>query len=168
MLQSSFTAIEKTVMFIVEPWHWFALGMLLILAELMLPSFAALWFGVAAIIVGLIYSMAPNLNFGLQVLLWIVCSITATVAWFKWIKPLSIDKTQAGLSREATIGQVGMVIDTHLSHEHIQVRFTMPVLGADEWRCRSTQAVEIGERVRVIDILGNDLLVEPYRNLQRD
>ncbi|RYZ92270.1 MAG: NfeD family protein, partial [Moraxellaceae bacterium] len=31
-----------------EPWHWVVLGIGLILFELMLPSFTALWFGVAA------------------------------------------------------------------------------------------------------------------------
>ncbi len=33
--------------FILEPWHWFVLGVALILFELILPSFAALWFGVS-------------------------------------------------------------------------------------------------------------------------
>ncbi|KAB0304867.1 NfeD family protein, partial [Klebsiella pneumoniae] len=28
--------------FVVEPWHWFVLGILLILSELILPAFAAL------------------------------------------------------------------------------------------------------------------------------
>lgn len=37
--------------FVVEPWHWFVLGILLILSELILPAFAALWFGIAAIMV---------------------------------------------------------------------------------------------------------------------
>ena len=155
-------------MLIIEPWHWFALGILLILAELILPSFAALWFGVAAILVSLIYWLVPSLSPSLQVILWMIFSVSATFAWFKWIKPLSIDKTKAGLSREATIGQVGMVIETHLSHEHIKVRFSVPVLGADEWQCRSIHPVTVGERVRVIDILGNDLLVEPHNPPQRD
>ncbi|MGL5142745.1 MAG: NfeD family protein, partial [Acinetobacter baumannii] len=29
--------------FVVETWHWFVLGILLILSELILPAFAALW-----------------------------------------------------------------------------------------------------------------------------
>lgn len=32
--------------FVVEPWHWFVLGILLILSELIIPAFAALWFGI--------------------------------------------------------------------------------------------------------------------------
>lgn len=154
--------------FLLEPWHWFVLGVLLILAELILPAFAALWFGVAAILVGVLTWMFPSMPAVLQVVLWIMFSIACTVAWFKFVKPLSTDKTKAGLSREATIGQVGMVIQIHLSHEHIKVRFPMPVLGSDEWHCRCLSPVAVGDRVRVIDILGNDLLVQPHTSQPRE
>ncbi|PRD33287.1 UNVERIFIED_CONTAM: ylbK [Trichonephila clavipes] len=116
-----------------------------ILEELILPAFAALWFGIAAIMVCILLWLFPMMGFTTQ-----------------FIKPLSIDKTKAGLSREATIGQVGMVIHTGLDHGQIIVRFPMPVLGSDEWNCRSTSEVKIGDRVQVIDILGNDLVVQPH------
>ena len=41
--------------FVIQPWHWFVLGILLILSELILPAFAALWFGIAAIMVCFLY-----------------------------------------------------------------------------------------------------------------
>lgn len=154
-------------MWVLEPWHWVVLGVMLILAELILPSFAALWFGVAALVVSLLYWLFPSMSSTLQIVIWVLLSILSTVAWFKLIKPLSIDKTKAGLSREATIGQIGMVIENHLEHEHIKVRFSVPVLGADEWQCRSLNAVKVGDRVRVVDILGNDLLVEPHTSQQQ-
>ncbi|AXQ21489.1 NfeD family protein [Acinetobacter wuhouensis] len=148
--------------FIFEPWHWFVLGILLILSELILPAFAALWFGIAAIVVSILYWLFPSMSFTFQIVCWIVLSIICTVVWFKFVKPLSIDKTKAGLSREATIGQIGMVIQTGLHHEQILVRFPMPVLGSDEWNCRSLSPVQVGDRVRVTDILGNDLVVQPH------
>lgn len=104
------------------------------------------------------------MGFPTQVITWGILSILCTLLWFKFIKPLSIDKTKAGLSREATIGQVGMVIQTGLEHEQILVRFSLPVLGSDEWHCRCTTPVKVGDRVRVIDILGNDLVVQPHCN----
>ena len=148
--------------FIFEPWHWFVLGILLILSELILPAFAALWFGIAAIVVSILYWLFPSMSFTFQIVCWIVLSIICTVVWFKFVKPLSIDKTKAGLSREATIGQIGMVIQTGLHHEQILVRFPMPVLGSDEWHCRCSVPVQVGDRVRVVDILGNDLVVQPH------
>ena len=147
---------------VLEPWHWFVLGILLILSELLLPAFAALWFGIGAIMVGALYWMFPMMGLTTQLLTWIVLSVLCTLLWFKFIKPLSIDKTKAGLSREATIGQVGMVIQTNLDHGQIRVRFPMPVLGSDEWECRTLDQVQVGDRVRVVDILGNDLVVQPH------
>lgn len=148
--------------FVIEPWHWFVLGFLLILSELLLPAFAALWFGIGAILVGILYWMFPMMGLTTQILTWIALSVLCTLAWFKFIKPLSIDKTKAGLSREATIGQIGMVIQTNLENEQIRVRFPMPVLGSDEWECRTLDQVQVGDRVRVVDILGNDLVVQPH------
>ena len=150
--------------FIFEPWHWFVLGVLLILSELVLPAFAALWFGIAAIMVGVLLWLFPMMGFTTQLVTWIILSVLCTLLWFKFIKPLSTDKTKAGLSREATIGQVGMVIQTHMEHDLITVRFPMPVLGSDEWNCRSLEPVQVGDRVRVIDILGNDLVVKPHHS----
>ena len=127
-----------------------------------MPAFAAIWFGIAAVVVSILYWLFPSMSFTIQIVCWIVLSIGCTVVWFKLIKPLSIDKTQAGLSREATIGQVGMVIQTGMNHDQIRVRFPMPLLGSDEWNCRTLTPVQVGDRVRVTDILGNDLVVQPH------
>lgn len=148
--------------FILEPWHWFVLGFLLIISELILPAFAALWFGIGAIMVGILYFLFPMLSTTTQLVTWIIFSILCTIAWFKFIKPLSKDKTKAGLSREATVGQVGMVIQTNLELGQIKVRFPIPVLGNAEWICRSRSDVQVGDRVRVIDIMGNDLIVQAH------
>lgn len=152
--------------FIIEPWHWFVLGILLILSELILPAFAAIWFGIAALMVGILYWLFPWMSLTVQIVVWIVFSILCTVLWFKMIKPLSVDRTKAGLPREATIGQVGMVIQIGMAHEQIKVRFPMPVLGSDEWNCRSLEPVQVGDRVRVTDILGNDLVVKLHNSIE--
>ena len=136
------------------------MGIVLILSELVLPAFAALWFGVAAILVAFLLWIFPDLDFVWQMLTWIVLSIACTVAWFKYIKPLSIDRTKAGLPREATIGQTGMVIQLGPEADQVRVRFLLPVLGSDEWNCKSMSTVQVGDRVKVIDILGNELVVQ--------
>ena len=152
---------------VLEPWHWVVLGVALMLIELVVPTFAAIWFVIAAIMVSILYWLFPWMGFATQIVTWTVLSILCTILWFKFIKPLSIDKTKAGLPREATIGQIGMVIQTDLNHEQIKVRFSLPVLGTDEWLCRSTSShLQVGDRVIVTDILGNDLLVEAYSSQQ--
>lgn len=146
--------------FVLEPWHWFVLGVLLMLSELILPAFAALWFGIAAVVVSIVLWLFPSLSFSAQILIWVVLSISCVILWFKYIKPLSTDKTKAGLSREATIGQTGMVIQLGPEADQVRVRFLLPVLGSDEWNCKSLSTVQVGDRVRVIDILGNELVVQ--------
>ncbi|NHB57688.1 NfeD family protein [Acinetobacter shaoyimingii] len=147
---------------VIEPWHWFVLGTVLIISELFIPAFAALWFGLAALVVGILLWVFPEMNLGLQLIIWGILSIVCTLLWFKYIKPRANRDTQSQIERENTIGKTGMVILTHLEQDHIRVRFTTAVLGADEWNCRTVSPVQVGDRVRVIDILDNELLVQPY------
>ncbi len=47
-------------------WYWLVFGMLLIIAEIFIPSFTVLWFGLGAIIVALILWLSPDLAARLQ------------------------------------------------------------------------------------------------------
>ena len=82
------------------------------------------------------------------------------LAWFKYLKPLSVDRTKAGLSREAIVGEVGQVISAPGEERRGRMRFPAPILGADEWQIISSDSLAIGDRVRVKDVSGNSLLVE--------
>ena len=140
-------------------WHWIVLGIGLILLEIPLPSFTSLWFGAAAIVVGLLLLFIPGMSFTLQVLIWTVLSVLLTWLWFRYLKPLSIDKTKAGLSREAIVGEVGQVMTVPSGERRGVLRFPAPVLGADEWLFISQDSLASGDRVRVIDVSGNSLIV---------
>ncbi|MFB0983441.1 MAG: NfeD family protein, partial [Acinetobacter towneri] len=66
--------------FVLEPWHWFVLGVLLMLSELVLPAFAALWFGIGAVMVGILYWMFPMMGTTTQLVMWIILSVLCTLA----------------------------------------------------------------------------------------
>lgn len=140
-------------------WHWIILGAALLLLEIALPSFTALWFGAAAIIMSLLVWVFPSIPVAAQIILWSICSILFTWLWFKYLKPLSVDKTFAGLSREAIIGQIGQVIALPYEHQRGTLRFNVPILGADEWQFISEDTLALGDRVRVVEISGNSLIV---------
>ncbi|XID74621.1 NfeD family protein [Alkanindiges sp. WGS2144] len=142
-----------------QAWHWVVVGVALMMLELILPSFTALWFGVAAAIIALLLWIFPGLPIELQIIGWILLSIAFTVFWFKYLKPLSYDKTKAGLAREAIIGQIGTVIAAPGLEHTGKIRFPMPILGSDEWLCRSQEQLMVGDRVSVMDILGNEVVV---------
>ncbi len=141
-------------------WHWVVFGIFLILMEIVLPSFVALWFGVAAVIVGGVLFLAPDITISTQVMLWTILSILTTWLWFRYLKPLSIDRTKAGLSREAIIGEVGQVLSAPNGERKGILRFPAPILGSDEWQFICLEEVlSSGDRVRVIDLSGNALVV---------
>lgn len=146
--------------FEIEFWHWVVFGVLLMLSEIALTTFFILWFGVAAIIVGGILFFVPGLSLSWQILIWTLLSALLALAWFKYLKPLSIDRTKAGLSREAIVGEVGQVISVPVESRRGRMRFPAPILGADEWQIISSETLAEGDRVRVKDVSGNSLLVE--------
>ena len=140
-------------------WHWILLGIALVLMEIALPSFITLWLGAAAIVVGLLLLAMPDMSFTLQILIWTVMSVLLTWGWFKFMKPLSVDRTMAGLSREQIIGQAGQVLRVPLDGGKGLLRFPAPILGADEWQFISQDELKIGDRVRVTELSGNSLIV---------
>ena len=141
-------------------WYWLVFGMLLIIAELFIPSFTVFWFGLGAIIVSLILWLLPDMTVSWQLFIWAIASIVFTFLWFKFLKPLMTDRTKAGISREAVLGESGQVIKIPQEDRRGVVRFTTPLLGTDEWQFICEQGVGVGDRVFVKDISGNTLIVE--------
>ena len=75
------------------------------------------------------------------------------------MQPLAVDRTKAGLSREAIVGEIGQVLSAPTTERRGTLRFSVPILGADEWPFICSDNVASGDRVRVSDISGNDLIV---------
>ena len=63
-------------------WHWLVLGVVLIVAEIFIPSFTILWFGLGALVVG-VAALMVEMSLSLQVLLWSIFSVLFTVLWFQ-------------------------------------------------------------------------------------
>ena len=146
--------------FAFEYWQWIVFGIVLMLSEILIGSFFIVWFGAAAVVVGLLVLPLPNMSGTAQLVIWAISSASFALAWFKLIKPLNIDKTKAGLSKEALLGEVGQVLQVPSGDKRGKVRFPAPVLGSDEWLIISHEAVSIGDRVSVVDLSGNALIVK--------
>lgn len=146
----------------VQYWHWLVFGMVLIIAEIFIPSFTIFWFGLGAIVVAGVLLLDAEIGFTWQLLVWAIASCVFTVLWFKFIRPMMTDRTRAGIAREAAIGEIGQVIRTPARHQRGVVRFTIPLLGSEEWPFICGTAVSIGDRVIVVDISGNTLVVDRH------
>ena len=141
-------------------WHWIVFGLALMVTEIFLGSFFIFWFGAAATFVGLLLVPFPELSQTTQIMIWAITSTAFALAWFKIIKPLNVDKTKAGLSREALVGEIGQVLKVPTGEKRGKVRFPAPLIGSDEWLIISQDELNIGDRVSVVDLSGNSLIVK--------
>ena len=138
-------------------WHWAVGGIVLIVAELVVPSFVLIWFGLGALVVALAVAMAA-IGFTAQLAIWLVVSLVLVAIWFKVFKP-NMHKTKVGMADANVIGEVGMLVHDVAPFEKGSVRFQKPILGDDVWECIADEAIKSGERVRVIAVEGSFLKV---------
>lgn len=142
-------------------WHWLVLGLLLVTAEIFVSGFILFWFGLAALVMGVLL-LGFDMPITLQLLLWAALSLGMVIFWLRAIKPKWKDRTTSGMAYEALTGQVGSVIDSNQGKSRGRLRFPAPILGEDEWSFICNAEVAIGDRVRVTDISGNTLIVSPH------
>jgi len=142
-------------------WHWMILGLGLGLAELAIPAFFVIWFGLGALLVGVVLLLAPGLAFSTQVLLWTGASVAMTVLWFK-VLGRGGGGTRAGQAG-AALGEIGVLVQSiaplGVESGRGEVRFQKPVMGSEVWPCLADEAIAAGTRVRVLAVDGQLLKV---------
>jgi len=142
-------------------WHWVVFGLALGLAELAAASFFVIWFGLGALLVGMILLLAPGLGVSTQILLWTAASVAMTVLWFRVFRR-DAARTRAGQA-DAALGEIGVLVrDVQLLGAESgrgEVRFQKPVMGSDVWPCVADEAIAAGGRVRVLAVDGQLLKV---------
>jgi membrane protein implicated in regulation of membrane protease activity len=141
-----------------EWWTWVVGGIALILAELAIPFFFIVWFGLGAILVGLLMLALPHLSLTAQLAVWTLASLAMVVLWFRVFKR-SFHKTRVGTADGEVIGEIGVLVSAVAPFERGRVRFQRPLLGSEEWVCLADSAIAAGERVRVVAVEGSFLKV---------
>ena len=58
-------------------WHWLALGVLLMLVEILVPGVVFLWLGIAGVLTGLLLAAVPELDWQVQLVAFAVLSVAA-------------------------------------------------------------------------------------------
>lgn len=138
-------------------WHWAVGGIALIIAELVVPSFVLVWFGVGALAVALLVAIG-SIGLTAQLSVWLVVSLALVAGWFKIFKP-EMHKTRVGMSDANVVGEIGMLVHDVAPFVKGQVRFQKPLLGSDLWECIADETIKSGERVKVLEVEGNFLKV---------
>ncbi|HAX91559.1 MAG TPA: hypothetical protein DCY07_05035 [Rhodospirillaceae bacterium] len=140
-------------------WHWALVGFGFILAELALPAFFLLWFGVGGFLVMAALLIAPALALEAQLLLWTVSSIAMMALWFTVFKR-GYHKVFIGRSSANLVGEIGMIVEVVAPYKEGKVRFQKPIVGSDLWDCMAQEELIAGTRVRVESVEGNKVIVK--------
>ncbi|MDR1423831.1 MAG: NfeD family protein [Azoarcus sp.] len=140
-------------------WHWIVGGIVLVVLELVLPSFFIIWFGLAALLVGLLTLIAPGTPLAAQLFLWAAASAALTVLWFRVFRRIN-DKTRRSAATRDVIGEAGVLVQAVTPSARGKVRFQRPILGADEWLCAADSEIAAGTRVKIVSVEGRFVKIE--------
>jgi membrane protein implicated in regulation of membrane protease activity len=137
--------------------YWIAIGLILVTVEIFTATFFILWFGIAAVLLGLFTWFFPAYPMPAQIMSWASLSLMMAVLWIKVFKDRIPDKRWTA---EEVIGEVGMLTAPVAEFQKGKVRFQKPILGSEEWVCISNSDIPLGERVRIVSIEGNVVRVD--------
>jgi membrane protein implicated in regulation of membrane protease activity len=141
-----------------EWWQWAVAGIVLILAELAVPAFVLVWFGLGALLVAALVWLAPATGLTAQLAVWLVVSVVLVFLWFRVFRP-ERHKSRFGMSVPELIGEIGLLVQDVAPFVRGEVRFQKPLLGTDTWPCIADEEIKAGERVKVIAVEGSLLKV---------
>ena len=88
-------------------WHWWVLGIILIILELFLPGAFFLWMGIAAGLVGLLLVVVPSLAWQYQIIWFAILSVVSIVVWRIYLNkhPTPTDKPTLNKRGEQYVGR---------------------------------------------------------------
>ncbi|MBA1420488.1 MAG: NfeD family protein [Epsilonproteobacteria bacterium] len=138
-------------------WHWIVFGIVLLIIEMSTGTFFMLGLGVAAIVVGIVDTLLGT-SFTVELSIWMVLSILAIGAWFKWFREPPV--TDSGQSNYR-LDTLGTVLEEIHPHARGKVTFDSPVLGNTSWHATSKVDLDKNTRVKIVEINGQLIEVEP-------
>ena len=136
-------------------WHWWILGLMLAVVELMAPGTFFLWFGVAAGVTGLILLVLPGLDPNFQLLAFAVLSVAAVVVGRSLMRRQNRLRPRASLNRrgEQYVGRV-FTVEQAIVNGRGSIRVDDSI-----WRAEGPDTAA-GETVRVVKAGSSVLRVE--------
>jgi inner membrane protein len=143
-----------------EPgWVWAIGGVLLLIAEIIAPGFFLVFLGAAAIATGL-FTLLFNLGTAPQLALFAIYAVLAVMIGKRWYgEPHGGDQRHAINDPAKRLVGKTVTATTEIDDHGGRVK-----VGDGEWNARGGPAAA-GDRLTVIGVEGNCLIVEPVRTL---
>ena len=139
-----------------EYWHWWVLGVVLVILEVFSPGVFFLWLGIAAGLVGVVMFAYPALPMAGQLLTFALFSVVSVLLWRAYLKRHPIESDQPLLNRrgEQYVGRI-FTLDTPVVNSTGKIRVDDSI-----WKVQG-QDCPAGTRVRVTGVDGVVLKVDP-------
>ena len=136
-------------------WHWWLLGLVLVVIEMVAPGFFLLWIGLAAGVTGLVLFIVPGMGWQVQFVLFGVLALASVAAARYYVRRNPIGTEDATLNRRGAqyIGHV-FNLDEAIVNGVGKVK-----VGDGWWRAQGPD-LPAGSRVKVVGVDGNMLKVE--------
>lgn len=135
-------------------WHWWVLGLGMLILEAFMPGAIFLWMGISAAVVGLLLWAAPGIGWEWQLLIFALLSVISVVAWKKY-RPAVVATDRPSLNRrgEQYVGRSFTLLEPIVNG--------IGKLSVDDttWRISGTD-LPAGRRVQVTGVDGTTLRVE--------
>jgi len=134
-------------------WNWFILAVLLFVLEFVLPGVHFLWFGAAAVVVGLL-ALATGLSWPYQVIAFGIIAVLTVFAVRRYVRP-DVSKSDLPDLNERALQYVGrsLVVEEAIANGRGKVR-----VGDSVWQAEGPD-VPAGSRVKVTGARGTVLVV---------
>ena len=140
-------------------WHWMLFGVALAVLEMLVPGVVFLWLGIAGIVTGFVLWIQPDMTWEIQLTIFAVLSVISTVAGRMLWKRLESETDHPTLNRRG-IQYVGR---TFTLDEPIVNGFGKIKVDDTTWKI-SGDDLAAGSRIRVVDVDGVVLKIEPIAN----
>ena len=140
-------------------WHWLALGVLLMLVEILVPGVVFLWLGIAGVLTGLLLAAAPGTDWQVQLVVFAVLSVAAIFLGRRFVASRQGSTDHPTLNRRgrSMVGTRATLSDATVSGRG-RVR-----IGDTMWALRLAEAgsdFPEGTEVTVVEVDGVTLVVE--------
>ncbi len=139
-------------------WLWLSIGILLIILELYVPGVFMVWFGLGAILTGLLVSLLSLYAPFTQILLFILMSVLSTVfGFFVYKKVFGKNKE---IQKNHEVGASRYIGKRFIVAETIKNGKGKVAVGDSVWIALSDKTIQKGEEVVVKDTKGTQLIVD--------
>ncbi len=140
-------------------WHWLAIGVLLLIVELLVPGMFFLWMAQAAGVTGLLLFVFPAMGWEIQLTIFSVLSVVGIVVARRFFKRHPIESDQPTLNKRTAqyLGRV-FTLERPIVNGQGKIR-----VDDSTWKIRGVDC-EAGTKVRVVGADSVVLIVEKFED----